>query len=145
MLIRSVTRCYVNFRHDKNGTNYPLSYTTQKTLHCSSRHSSLLHILTGSNVPQICRPTSRPPSSILFFAAAAAADGQSQAGSSRSVGRAAAQLCGRERGKTQQRMNGDHCCQIAKFDAFLSLDCARMEGVGGAIQGKEGIKFCSAA
>ena len=33
----------------------------------------------------------------------------------------------------------------AKCDPFLSLDCARVEGVGarGAIQGKEGIKFCS--
>ena len=33
------------------------------------------------------------------------------------------------------------CCQMAKFDPFLS----RVEGVGGAIQGKEGIKFCSVA
>ena len=35
-------------------------------------------------------------------------------------------------------------------DPFLSLDCARLEGVGalgdwGTIQGKEGIKFCSVA
>ena len=37
-------------------------------------------------------------------------------------------------------------CQMAKLDPFLSLDCARVEGVGrGAIQGKEGIKFCSVA
>ena len=35
-------------------------------------------------------------------------------------------------------------CQIAKFDPFLSLDCARLEGRG-ANQGKEGIKFCSIA
>ena len=34
-------------------------------------------------------------------------------------------------------------CQMAKFDPLLSLDCARVEGVGGTIQGKEGIKFCS--
>ena len=56
---------------------------------------------------------------------------------------------------------------MAKFDPFLSLDCARVEGVGaqskerkgsnfaaqrsgaivhpGAIQGKEGIKFCHLA
>ena len=33
-------------------------------------------------------------------------------------------------------------CQMAKFDPLLSLDCTRVEG-GGAIQGKEGIKFCS--
>ena len=38
----------------------------------------------------------------------------------------------------------DQGCQMAKFDPFLSLDCAWVEGVsGGAIQGKEGIKFCS--
>ena len=37
-------------------------------------------------------------------------------------------------------------CQMAKFDPFLSLDCARVDrGRGGAIQGKEGIKFCSVA
>ena len=37
-------------------------------------------------------------------------------------------------------------CQMAKFDPFLSMDCARVEGAGrGAIQEKEGIKFCSAA
>ena len=38
-------------------------------------------------------------------------------------------------------------CQMAKFDPFLSLDCARVEGVGlgGATQGKEGIKFCCVA
>ena len=43
-------------------------------------------------------------------------------------------------------------CQMAKFDPFLSLDCARVEGLGaqgggreGAIQGKEGIKSCCVA
>ena len=37
-------------------------------------------------------------------------------------------------------------CQMTKFDSFLSLDGARPGGErGGAIQGKEGIKFCSAA
>ena len=34
---------------------------------------------------------------------------------------------------------------MAKFDPFLSLDCVRVEGVGGGIQGKEGIKFCHLA
>ena len=33
---------------------------------------------------------------------------------------------------------------MVKFDPFLSLDCARVEG-GGAIQGKEGIKLCHLA
>ena len=37
-------------------------------------------------------------------------------------------------------------CQMAKFDPFLSLDCARVEGVGrNPRKGKEGIKFCSVA
>ena len=40
---------------------------------------------------------------------------------------------------------GGQGCQMAKFDPFLSLDCARVEGVGAQSQGKEGIKFCSAA
>ena len=34
-----------------------------------------------------------------------------------------------------------HGCQMAKFDPFLSLDCAPALHPG-AIQGKEGIKFC---
>ena len=34
-------------------------------------------------------------------------------------------------------------CRMAKFDPFLSLDCARVEGVGA--QSKEGIKFCHLA
>ena len=38
--------------------------------------------------------------------------------------------------------NDNHGCQIAKFDPFLSLD--QGGGRGGGIQGKEGIKFCSA-
>ena len=36
-------------------------------------------------------------------------------------------------------------CQMAKFDPFLSLDCTMVEGVGGAIREKEGIKYCSVA
>ena len=34
------------------------------------------------------------------------------------------------------------CCQIAKFDPFLSLDCARVEGVG---HRKGSIKCCHLA
>ena len=41
------------------------------------------------------------------------------------------------------RAAAGQCCQMANFDPFLSLDCVRVEGVGGAIQGKEGIQFCS--
>ena len=33
-------------------------------------------------------------------------------------------------------------CYAAKFDPFLSLDCARVEG---GVKGKEGIKFCHLA
>ena len=36
-------------------------------------------------------------------------------------------------------------CQMAKLDLFLSLDCARVEGQGGPVQGKEQVKFCSVA
>ena len=35
---------------------------------------------------------------------------------------------------------GRQCCQMAKFGPFLSLDCARVEGVGA-----QGIKFCHLA
>ena len=34
-------------------------------------------------------------------------------------------------------------CYAAKFDPFLSLDCARVEGIGA--QSKKGIKFCNLA
>ena len=39
---------------------------------------------------------------------------------------------------------GDHGCQIAKFDSFLFFGFRQGggRGRGGAIQGKEGIKFC---
>ena len=39
------------------------------------------------------------------------------------------------------------CCQMTKFDPFLSSDCARVEGVGAgqSKERKEGIKFCSVA
>ena len=35
-------------------------------------------------------------------------------------------------------------CHMAKFDPFLSLDCARVEGTG-AQSKEEGIKFCTVA
>ena len=41
--------------------------------------------------------------------------------------------------------DGQQGCQMAKFDLFLSLDFARVEGVGAQFQGKEDIKFCSVA
>ena len=40
----------------------------------------------------------------------------------------------------------DHGCQIAKFDPFLSLDCARVEGVGhNPRKGRNPILQCSIA
>ena len=45
----------------------------------------------------------------------------------------------------ERESGAEQGCQMVKFDPFLSLDCARAEGVGGAVQGKEGIKFCSVA
>ena len=47
------------------------------------------------------------------------------------------------RHQRERRLVGQGC-QMAKFDPFLSLDCARVED-GGTIHGKKGIKFCSAA
>ena len=49
---------------------------------------------------------------------------------------------GEEEEEDRKRIGRRQCCQISKFDPFLSLDCARVKG---AIQGKEGIKFCSVA
>ena len=38
------------------------------------------------------------------------------------------------------------CCQMAKVDPFLSLDCARVEGVGrNARKGRDQILQCSIA
>ena len=52
-------------------------------------------------------------------------------------------LVGSARGS--QGPGAGQCYQMTKFDPFLSLDCARVEGVGAQSQGKEGIKFCSVA
>ena len=35
----------------------------------------------------------------------------------------------------------DQCCQMAKFDPFLSLDCARVEGVGAQSKERKGSNF----
>ena len=35
------------------------------------------------------------------------------------------------------------CCQMAKFDPFLSLDCARVEGVGAQSKEKKGSNFAA--
>ena len=35
--------------------------------------------------------------------------------------------------RTELVVEGGWCCQMAKFDPFLSLDCARAEGVGDQI------------
>ena len=40
------------------------------------------------------------------------------------------------------RMNR-HGCQIAKFDPFLSLDCARVEGVGAQSKERKGSNFAA--
>ena len=34
-------------------------------------------------------------------------------------------------------------CQMAKFDPFLSLDCARVEGVGAQSKERKGSKFAA--
>ena len=35
--------------------------------------------------------------------------------------------------------------QMAKFERFLSLDCARVEGVGAQCKERKGLHFCSVA
>ena len=42
--------------------------------------------------------------------------------------------------KTQDLYHG---CQIAKFDPFLSLDCARVEGVGAQSKERKGSNFAA--
>ena len=37
----------------------------------------------------------------------------------------------------------DLCCQMAKFDPFLSLDCARVEGVGAQSKERKGSNFAA--
>ena len=36
---------------------------------------------------------------------------------------------------------GHQCCQMAKFDPFLSLDCARVGGVGAQSKERKGSNF----
>ena len=47
----------------------------------------------------------------------------------------------------RRKRGGRQGCRMANFDPFLSLEVELRQGGGhgGAIQGKEGIKFCSAA
>ena len=76
--------------------------------------SSRLHILTGSNVPQICRPTSRPlspplPPSLfhpLLCGRDGGGGGQSQAGSRAAVGRSVLRRTAMRKGKEAKRNNG---------------------------------------
>ena len=35
------------------------------------------------------------------------------------------------------------CCQMAKFEPFLSLDCARVEGVGAQSKERKGSNFAA--
>ena len=39
--------------------------------------------------------------------------------------------------------NSAHGCQMAKFDPFLSLDCARVEGVGAQSKERKGSNFAA--
>ena len=41
------------------------------------------------------------------------------------------------------RMMLQHGCQMAKFDPFLSLDCARVEGVGAQSKERKGSNFAA--
>ena len=66
---------------------------------------------------------------------------------------------GRERSGVQKRQKCQNCattnaardemavcahgCQMAKFDPFLSLDCARVEGVGAQSKERKGSNFAA--
>ena len=45
----------------------------------------------------------------------------------------------------RHRLDGesDQCCQVAKFDPFLSLDCARVECVGAQSKERKGSSFAA--
>ena len=47
---------------------------------------------------------------------------------------------GKER-PSLRRNNWEQCCQMAKFDPFLSLDCARVEG--GKSKERKGSNFAA--
>ena len=40
-------------------------------------------------------------------------------------------------------LDGGQGCQMAKFDPFLSLDCARVEGVGAQSKERKGSNFAA--
>ena len=42
-----------------------------------------------------------------------------------------------------RKMSDRQGCQIAKFDPFLSLDCARVEGVGAQSKERKGSNFAA--
>ena len=46
-------------------------------------------------------------------------------------------------GVVQGEPEGEQCCQMAKFDPFLSLDCARVEGVGAQSKERKGSNFAA--
>ena len=43
--------------------------------------------------------------------------------------------------KSEKEERETQGCQVAKFDPFLSLDCARVEGVGAASKERKGLSF----
>ena len=66
----------------------------------------------------------------------------------RSVSECSATSTGSSTGSTGSSESGRMMiqgCQMAKFHPFLSLGLRQGGGRGGAIQGKEGIKFCHLA
>ena len=48
----------------------------------------------------------------------------------------------RER-RREREEDGPQGCQMAKFDPFLSLDCARVEGVGAQSKERKGSNFAA--
>ena len=51
-------------------------------------------------------------------------------------------MCGsRSLSETLPQVGQPQCCQMAKFDSFLSLDCARVEG--GGRKERKGLNFAA--
>ena len=45
--------------------------------------------------------------------------------------------------EVRERLVEEQGCQMAKFDPFLSLDCARVEGVGAQSKERKGSNFAA--
>ena len=61
----------------------------------------------------------------------------------RKEGRKSERRMNKKRSRKQVNRDGIQGCQMAKFDPFLSLDCARVEGVGAQSKERKGSNFAA--